>query len=551
MKQGKWQKRMRSFGFQIAAFSLIAGLLLLSLFGGVVYFVVSDMFVRESIAKKDMAIGKIAADIGADIHHAKSLLKLVNASTAFNDYAVTGADGQKQSVMRLMDAIEENDSYVFAVFAAFADGRVVGISNASAPLDEKEFEAHLKNNMPFLSAARSKNYAHDDGCVVTMGIPVTAETGESLGVLAMDLDYCMFGDTIAGIDFGGSIHITGEAGEVIFQTGDGAALKMDLKPGYDFSENVLTQRYPIPETNWYVVGQARLDGLDVLRRQLFDLVALTGTLLFLALFLITVNRSRKLTTPVARLAGSMEDIESLQELSLLSDEISETKVLTESYNRMIAKIKLLMAELKQKQQELRQTEISALTSQINPHFLYNTLDTIVWLAEFHDNDKIIALTKSLASFFRLSLNNGNAVVSLQDELLHVKQYLYIQKERYGDKLAYTFDVDETLYDCMVPKIILQPIVENSIYHGIKPMDGNGHITISAHQSGDDLLLTVKDNGVGFDACKAYGVGLGNVEKRIRLYFGEGAGMDITSQPGEGTTVCLKLKMDIQYSYPIQ
>ena len=548
MKKERWQKRFKSLGFRMAAFYLIAGLLILSLFGGVVYIVVSDIFVRESVAKTEMAIEKTAADIGAEIHQAKSLLRLVSATSAFTDYAAFGSDEQKQGVMRLMEAIKENDSYVFEVFAAFADGRVISGNNGATLLDDAEYETLLKNNMPFLSVARSGSYAHDDGCVVTMGIPVQAETGESLGVLALDMDYCMFRDTIARIDFAGTIYITDEAGGVIFQTGDEAGLGGDFELGYDARENVLVQRYPIPETNWFVLGRAYLSGLDVLRRQLLEMVALTGALLFAALLMITVSHSRKLTTPIARLAGSMEDIESLSELTLLTDEISETKVLTESYNRMIAKIKLLMAELEQKQRELRQTEITALTNQINPHFLYNTLDTIVWLAEFKDNAKIIALTKSLAAFFRLSLNNGKELVSLRDEIEHVRQYLYIQKERYGDKLTYAFEVDETLLGCMVPKIILQPIVENSIYHGIKPMDGIGNIVISASQSAGHLLLTVNDNGVGFDVKKAGGVGLRNVEKRIKLYYGEGSGVDIASHPGTGTTVYLKLKMDLENFY---
>ena len=289
-----------------------------------------------------------------------------------------------------------------------------------------------------------------------------------------------------------------------------------------------------------------LSGLDVLKRQLLDIVALTGLLLFLALFLIAVVSSRKLATPLKRLAGSMEDIESLRELTVLAGEVSETQALTKSYNRMIAKIKQLMAELEHKQRALRQTELEALTQQINPHFLYNTLDTIVWLAEFKDTQKIIALTKSLAQFFRLSLAEGRALVPLQDEVAHARQYLYIQKERYGERLTYDFEIPDEVGDCMVPKIILQPIVENSIYHGIKPMEGVGRITVSARQQGENLLVTVADNGAGFDPdLTPQGVGLKNVDKRIKLYFGEDAGVTVTSAPGKGTTVLLRMKMHLK------
>ena len=540
MKTGKLRKRLKSLWFQITAFNLIAGLVIVSLFGAVVYVVVSDIFVKESVMKTEMAIEKTAVEIGADIRHAKSLLTLLTTTPAFMDYAKTG-DGE-DTVVHLMNAITDNDYYVFGVFAAFSDGRVIS-ENPSIFNGDEDYQTLLQNDMPFLTTARSGIYAHDDGCVITMGVPITLDDGSVPGVLALDLDYCMIGDAVDAIEIGGAITITDQDGAVIFQTEESAADLSEL--GYDARTNILTQRYTIPETQWQLTGRVYLSGLDVLKRQLLDIVALTGVLLFLALVLIAVGYSRKLATPVKRLAGSMEDIESLRELTALAGEISETRVLTDSYNRMIRKIKQLMAELEHKQHALRQTEIDALTHQINPHFLYNTLDTIVWLAEFKDNDRIIALTKSLAKFFRLSLAEGNAVVSLSDEAAHAEQYLYIQKERYGDRLTYEFSIPDELKDCMVPKIILQPVVENSIYHGIKPMDGIGHIAVSARREGEDLLLTVTDNGVGFDPEQTpRGVGLKNVDKRLKLYFGGDAGAEVLSAPDNGTTVILKLKMHL-------
>ncbi len=540
MKRDTWKKRLRSFGFRITAFNLIAGLLIVSLFGAVVYAVVSDIFVRESVAKTEMAIEKVAVEIGADIRHAKSLLRLIGATPAFAGYAQSGSQAQEESVLRLMNEVTENDFYVFGVFAVFADGRIVS-RNSGTALTPAEYETLLMFDMPFLTTARSADYAHDDGCVITMGIPIDTGDGGIHGVLAMDLDYCMIGDTIADTDIGGTVYITDPAGAAIFQNGPGGDAPGELAEGYDSQQNVLVHSFPIPETDWSLTGRAYLGGLDVLKRQLLDMVALTGVLLFAALLMIAVLYSRRLATPIARLAKSMEDIESLTELTALAGEISETQALTGSYNRMIRKIKQLMAALEDKQRELRRTELEALTQQINPHFLYNTLDTIVWLAEFKDNERIIALTKSLASFFRLSLGGGKAIVTLGNEIEHVKQYLFIQKARYGDKLTYRFDVDEAALDCMVPRILLQPLVENSIYHGIKPMDGVGHIAVSVRVAGDALEIAVADNGVGFDPARAKGVGLSNVEKRIQLYYGADSVLEITSAPGEGATVVLKLK----------
>lgn len=137
---------------------------------------------------------------------------------------------------------------------------------------------------------------------------------------------------------------------------------------------------------------------------------------------------------------------------------------------MTLKIRDLMDDISSKEKYLRTYEINALYSQINPHFLYNTLDTIIWMAEFGESEKVIDITKSLASFFRLSLSKGDEMISLEDELNHAREYLFIQKQRYEDRLEYEFSVDEELLQMMVPKIILQPLVENAIYHGIRELE---------------------------------------------------------------------------------
>ena len=168
------------------------------------------------------------------------------------------------------------------------------------------------------------------------------------------------------------------------------------------------------------------------------------------------------------------------------------------------------------------------------------------MAEFNDSERVIALTKSLAAFFRLSLNGGRELVSVADELDHMRQYLYIQKERYGDKLNYEIGEADELSDYTVPKIILQPVVENSIYHGIKPLDGPGYVTVTVKEMGERLIFTVADNGVGFNPEKPQtgkrkgkgSVGLKNVDERLKLYYGPDYGLQIDSSPGKGCTVYL-------------
>ena len=179
------------------------------------------------------------------------------------------------------------------------------------------------------------------------------------------------------------------------------------------------------------------------------------------------------------------------------------------------------------------------------------------MAEFNDSTRVIALTKSLAAFFRLSLSGGRELITVGDELEHVRQYLYIQKERYGDKLNYTIHAPEEVLDYTVPKIILQPIAENSIYHGIKPLDRPGQITITVQEEGEKLIFTVSDNGAGCrpDAAVADTpslpgkVGLKNVDERLKLYYGPGYGVTIHSAPGAGCRVELTVGKQL-FSSPV-
>ena len=227
----------------------------------------------------------------------------------------------------------------------------------------------------------------------------------------------------------------------------------------------------------------------------------------------------------------------LREFHLSEKTGYEVQNLVEHFNVMVEKIKYL-----------REYEIKALHSQINPHFLYNTLDTIIWMAEFEDNEKVISITKSLANYFRLSLSNGHEKIPLKDEIMHTKEYLFIQKQRYEDKLSYFFNIeDERLLSIEVPKIIIQPIVENSIYHGIKNLSGNGIITIDVYRENSTVNISVKDNGIGFEKAKQFkksktgGVGFQNVDKRIKFYYGKNYGVFINKDSNtEGAEVVIKI-----------
>ena len=230
------------------------------------------------------------------------------------------------------------------------------------------------------------------------------------------------------------------------------------------------------------------------------------------------------------------------------DEITN---LAHSVNDMSKHLEVLVDHIKEDERKMRYAELRLLQEQINPHFLYNTLDSIVWLIEIERNEEAINMVMSLSEFFRLVLSKGKEFISIKDEQRHIKSYLEIQQVRYRDILDFEIDIDEEICDCKILKMTLQPLVENSLYHGIKCKRGKGKITVKGHRDGDNVVLTVDDNGVGMDEialeslraninrpCKETenGFGLANVNERIHVNFGYEYGLEIESTLNEGTSI---------------
>lgn len=233
----------------------------------------------------------------------------------------------------------------------------------------------------------------------------------------------------------------------------------------------------------------------------------------------------------------------------------EAKQLSESLNTMIDKINALLEQVKKEQIRIRKAEFELLQAQINPHFLYNTLDTIIWLAESDEQKQVVHMVESLSDFFRTSLNQGKDIISIKEEIQHVRSYLEIQQMRYQDILEYEIDVPEEFYQNTIPKITVQPLVENALYHGIKNKRGKGKITVRGYREGSCFILQVQDNGIGMQTERLVQVrnallykqlaeskvyGLYNVNERIRLNCGEEYGLRISSTYQEGTTVKILL-----------
>ena len=238
--------------------------------------------------------------------------------------------------------------------------------------------------------------------------------------------------------------------------------------------------------------------------------------------------------------------------------VNELNTLAENLNTMAGQIDLLIQKNMEEQKNFQKAEMKALQAQITPHFLYNTFDTIVWLAEEEHTEEVVRITKAFSDFLRISLSRGHEWITISQELEHIKNYLTIQKIRYADILNYSIDADEALMDVKMIKLVLQPLIENAIYHGIKNKRGRGKLKVSAHFTNDSrtfVCFTVEDNGAGFteerlgqvrnelrtgaqDSEKLSSVyGLYNVNKKLKLYYGENTeGLLIESEAGKGSKI---------------
>ena len=309
-------------------------------------------------------------------------------------------------------------------------------------------------------------------------------------------------------------------------------------------------------TGWKLVGVIKGTGisLNMLKTRLF--IVFVILLIIFIVILINSYISFRVTNPIRELEKS---VKALEEGNLDADIYMggsyEVQHLGKSVQDMKFRIKGLMQDIVNEHEEKRKSEFDSLQAQINPHFLYNTLDIIVWQIENEKQSEAVHTVTALARFFRLSLGKGKNIVTVRDEIDHVKNYLMIQHMRFKNKFDYEFDIAEDVLELPSLKLMLQPLVENAIYHGMEFMDGDGMITVKAWRKEDELYLSVADNGLGMTEDKVEmiltgkstsgngrgsGIGVKNVNERIKLYFGEAYGLTIDSEPDEGTTVIIHL-----------
>jgi len=306
------------------------------------------------------------------------------------------------------------------------------------------------------------------------------------------------------------------------------------------------------------------------RWQIISIILIFGAVAFSVIAAWSLSKS--IYAPIKKLHDVTTTItkNDLQAL-MTSDNVDEITELGMSFNIMIGKIKELLDSKIKEQENLKKAELRALQAQINPHFLYNTLDTIIWMAESKKTDQVVEIVSALSSFFRISLSKGMDWITIGEEVERIRSYLTIQKMRYQDILDFKIEVDQDVAENTILKLILQPLVENALYHGIKNKRQGGEISIRAKRKGEnEILLEVEDDGIGFTPEKLAqlrtdlnddsgdinikmesGFGINNVNNRIRLYYGKSYGVSIRSEYNTGTCVTLVIPAKTERSSQVE
>lgn len=335
-----------------------------------------------------------------------------------------------------------------------------------------------------------------------------------------------------------------EQTDILTKAGDGTQVK----------KNVIYSIRSLDNCDWRIVGVSYIDELVTVKvrdamRILLALIAFVLMTVFFSSFLLT----HMISHPIQSLVEAMKDFEAnAEEFSYQPVHGSKEMIaLSDSFDHMVCRIQDLMEKVRREEITLRKTELKALQAQINPHFLYNTLDAIGWMCEEGRSKDAVEMVDALAKLFRISISKGHELIPIEKEVEHAKSYLMIQNFRYKNQFTYSFDIEEECLPYLCNKITLQPIIENAIYHGINRMVDEGEICIRIYGEGNDIVFSVSDNGVGMsrEQCESIlksepgdqtGIGIKNVNDRIKIYFGEEYGITIESEPDEGTCVSIRM-----------
>lgn len=554
----------------------------------VVVTIVSMRFTRNTIFENSSLytqtiIQQMNQNIDSYIDYMENIAYLVSSNEDVQSYLFDDtADAQaRERILGQFVTILESRGDILNLGIIGTNGRML-INNGSESvnpdldLDTQKWYTdalHSNSSVSLTSSHVQHIISGERPWVITLskGIRNPSGGGEKEGVFFIDLNYnaisALCDENITGNQ--GYAFILDQEGNIVYHPqqqqlyNELQTENIDLIMEAD-SDTVLTgngnsgKLYSISrseKTGWTVVDCVSVKELLKKSNQAQSIYALTSVALVIVALFFSSFISGSITLPIQRLRDSMARVQEgdFDGPDVEVDSENEIGSLTRSFNMMTHRIHELMEQNVRDQEEKRKSELKALQSQINPHFLYNTLDSIIWMAEGKKNEEVVLMTASLARLLRQSISNEDEVVPIAQEIEYARGYLTIQKMRYKDKMEFQIDVDPSILHINLIKLVLQPIIENAIYHGLKYKESKGLLQVKGYRKDGNAVLQVIDNGVGMDAdtlahiydkhkvnYQSNGVGVYNVQKRLQLYYGSDYGIVYESERGKGTTATITI-----------
>jgi len=503
----------------------------------------------------------------------KNIAEAILNESTIDEYIMHKSDNEEQSIQTLRFAASTRDDItnIFAMrfydntFDIICNNSLKNINKFSNYENSTWYKALITDgNDTVITSSYVQNLVEDQyNWVISLGVAVKDEHNVTVGIILIDLNYSSIKDICDNVmpENQGYIYLLSESEKIVYHPTqqlifnnvreEDTSIVQDINNDYIREGGKIYVVLNSHQNNWKTV--AVLDENAVYRNTTTNTIifASIGLLAILLSFIISFKFSDWFTKPLRELSFNMKRVEK-GNLKVRVDLNSKDEIgdLGESFNVMTERLEKSLNLILKEQEEKRTSELNALRAQINPHFLYNTLDSIIWMAECNQTDEVVDMTSALSKMLRASISRQPSGATLKLELQNVENYLKIQKVRYSNKLDYEINVNENLYNKKAVHLGLQPLVENAIYHGLRN-NNFGKITINAFEDGGLLKIQVIDDGAGMDReilsnllkidkKNDSGIGIYNVDRRIKLLFGEDYGLSIDSEESVGTTATITI-----------
>ena len=566
--------KRRKFSISLSALSILsitaASVVAVSVCIAIFSTVCSNALIKDAKLSSEQAVGQVALAVNNNLDSMRQKLEFIEETVA--DCSDSEDFYNKISVITRM----QRDIYAVTVYSE--NGDIIAATNGDTSLKKQIYKdlsfdkALFESAEGFALSSPHVQTVFEGGYpwVVTLAVKSDTPVLENGVYIAIDYEFSEIAKYIDNVGVGrhGYCFITDGGGNIIYHPqqqlifsgikSENTEFIKGLSEGVHYEENVIYTLTTTEDGLWRVVGLSFTDELTVeIRTQIIFSIVIS--FLFCGIIALIVLRvySKIVNAPARSIIKAMNAFEKQAENFRYSggnESVAELRIISSSFEHMAKTIQSLMERVHREEKELRKTELKALQAQINPHFLYNTLDSIQWMCEQGKTKDAAEMVRALARLFRISISRGRELITLREELQHAENYLIIQSYRYRSQFSYTIDASDELMDCLCNKITIQPLIENAIYHGIDRMVDEGKIKITvkpAADASDDILITVSDNGIGMtkeqcgkilakDRSDSGGIGVKNVNDRLKIYFGEKYGLSIESELDLGTIVTVRI-----------